>query len=251
MWFDLPEHILLLWLSWLMIASGAFVMVTLMLGTRAVYGRYTVESALVIPARLAWAVQEFPSFALPLYYITGSQATPGTIVLLAFLIHYFNRTFIYPLQIKSGNGTPWYICASATVFCTWNGYLQGSYHSQYYHPGGFFTHPSTYLGIIVFAFGMYINMQSDSILRNLRKPGETGYKIPYGGMFEYVSGANFFGEIVEWAGYAILSGSLPATAFAIFTICNIGPRAIHHHRWYLNKFPDYPKNRKAIIPFLL
>ncbi|EYC20214.1 hypothetical protein Y032_0022g511 [Ancylostoma ceylanicum] len=251
MLFNFPEHIILEWLSWLMIASGVFVMAALMLGIPAVYGRYTVKSALVIPARLAWAVQEFPSFALPLFYITGSQSVPGIIVLLAFLIHYLNRTFIYPFQIKSGNGTPWYICVSAIVFCTWNGYLQGSYHSQYYQSDGFFSRPLTYLGITVFATGMYINIWSDSILRNLRKPGETGYKIPYGGMFEYVSGANFFGEIVEWTGYAIVSGSLPATAFAIFTMCNIGPRAIHHHRWYLSKFPDYPKNRKAIIPFLL
>ncbi|KHJ76173.1 3-oxo-5-alpha-steroid 4-dehydrogenase [Oesophagostomum dentatum] len=98
---------------------------------------------------------------------------------------------------------------------------------------------------------MYINIQSDSILRNLRKPGETGYKIPRGGMFEYVSGANFFGEIIEWIGYSIVAGSLPAIAFAIFTASNIGPRAIHHHRWYHSKFPEYPKERKAIIPFLL
>ncbi|VDM71373.1 unnamed protein product [Strongylus vulgaris] len=70
-------------------------------------------------------------------------------------------------------------------------------------------------------------------------------------MFEYVSGANFLGEIIEWTGYAIASRSLPAIAFAIFTACNIGPRAIHHHQWYLNKFQDYPKERKALIPFLL
>lgn len=36
-----------------------------------------------------------------------------------------------------------------------------------------------------------------------------GYKIPYGGMFEYVSCANFFGEIVEWVGFAMASWSLP------------------------------------------
>lgn len=30
-----------------------------------------------------------------------------------------------------------------------------------------------------------------------------------GGMFQYVSGANFFGEILEWTGFAIASWSLP------------------------------------------
>lgn len=46
-----------------------------------------------------------------------------------------------------------------------------------------------------------------------------------GGMFEYVSGANFFGEIVEWAGFAIAAWSLPAAAFALFTFFNIGTLA--------------------------
>jgi hypothetical protein len=51
-----------------------------------------------------------------------------------------------------------------------------------------------------------------------------------GGAFEYVSGANFFGEIVEWTGYALASNTLAGYAFALFTVCNIGPRALAHHR---------------------
>ena len=51
-----------------------------------------------------------------------------------------------------------------------------------------------------------------------------------GGMFNYISGANFFGESVEWMGYALACWHLPAFAFAIFTVCNIGPRAFHHHK---------------------
>ena len=52
-------------------------------------------------------------------------------------------------------------------------------------------------------------------------------------MFTFVSGANFFGEIVEWSGFAVASGTLPAIAFALFTFCNIAPRAYHHHLSYL------------------
>lgn len=64
-------------------------------------------------------------------------------------------------------------------------------------------------------------------------------------------GANFFGEIVEWTGFAIASQAPVAFAFAFFTFCNIGPRALEHHRWYQNQFVDYPKNRKALIPFFM
>lgn len=52
-----------------------------------------------------------------------------------------------------------------------------------------------------------------------------------GGMFNYVSGANFFGEILEWWGFFVLCPSLPSLAFAVFTTCNIGPRALQHHRY--------------------
>ncbi|XP_008933929.1 PREDICTED: 3-oxo-5-alpha-steroid 4-dehydrogenase 1-like, partial [Merops nubicus] len=98
--------------------------------------------------------------------------------------------------------------------------------------------------------GMAINIHSDYILRNLRKPGETGYKIPRGGMFEYVSGANFFGEILEWFGFALACCTIESLAFALCTLFILGSRAKQHHQWYLEKFEDYPKCRKIVIPFV-
>lgn len=77
---------------------------------------------------------------------------------------------------------------------------------------------------------MYINITSDRILRNLRKDGSSGYRIPYGGLFQYVSGANYLGECIEWAGYALFARSLPSVAFAFFTVSNLGPRAVQHHK---------------------
>jgi len=56
-----------------------------------------------------------------------------------------------------------------------------------------------------------------------------------GGLFEYVSGANFLAESIEWTGYAICAWTLPALAFSVFTWANIAfGRAIHHHQ-YVNK----------------
>ena len=59
------------------------------------------------------------------------------------------------------------------------------------------------LGILLFIFGLIINLDSDRRLRGLRKKSESGYKIPFGGLFEYVSAANYFGEICEWWGFAL------------------------------------------------
>ena len=102
----------------------------------------------------------------------------------------------------------------------------------------------------IFLIGFFINNHSDSILINLRGPGETGYKIPRGGLYKYVSCPNYLGEFIEWLGFAIASASLASFAFFIWTLANLLPRAIQNHAWYLEKFEDYPKTRKRVIPFL-
>jgi hypothetical protein len=39
-------------------------------------------------------------------------------------------------------------------------------------------------------------------------------------------------------------------AFALFTACNLVPRALANHRWYQRRFPEYPPERKIILPFV-
>lgn len=113
-----------------------------------------------------------------------------------------------------------------------------------------FNTPHFMIGIALFGAGMFINMKSDTILINLRKPGETGYKIPKGFLFNYVSSPNLFGEIIEWAGFALMAWNLPALTFAVWTFANLVPRAKNHHDWYLSKFSDYPEERKIVFPFV-
>lgn len=92
--------------------------------------------------------------------------------------------------------------------------------------------------------GAYINIRSDDILIRLRKPGESGYKIPQGFLFRYVSSPNLLGEMIEWVGFAILCWNLPALSFAIWTVCNLGPRAIHHHQWCRKTWRVIPPTAK-------
>ena len=77
-----------------------------------------------------------------------------------------------------------------------------------------------------------------------------GYQIPFGGMYELISCPNYLGETIEWIGYAITTGSMAGKAFAFYTFANLAPRAQQHHQWYQQKFPDYPVNRKAYIPYI-
>ncbi|XP_037663464.1 3-oxo-5-alpha-steroid 4-dehydrogenase 2 [Choloepus didactylus] len=207
-----------------------------------------------LPARAAWFLQELPSFVVPAGVIAQQLrapfGAPGTVLLGLFCAHYFHRTFIYSMLTK-GRPFPVIFLFRGIVFCFGNGFLQ-SYYLIYCaeYPDDWFKDVRFILGVFLFIVGMGINIQSDSILRQLRKPGEVIYRIPQGGLFTYVSGANFLGEIVEWFGFALATWSLPALAFAFFSLCFLGLRAFHHHRFYLKMFKDYPKSRKVLIPFI-
>lgn len=109
-----------------------------------------------------------------------------------------------------------------------------------------------FIGSALFIIGLWINIDSDNRLLKLRKnkDNDGGYKVPQGeyemlklinnehkntnlfllgGFFEYVSAANYFGECLEWTGFALAAWNISASAFAWFTWSNIGPRAYHHH----------------------
>ncbi len=66
-----------------------------------------------------------------------------------------------------------------------------------------------------------------------------------------LSCSNHLGEIIEWTGYVIMCWNLAAVAFLAWTIANLIPRALSHHRWYKQHFGNYPARRKAVIPFVL
>ncbi|XP_048754965.2 3-oxo-5-alpha-steroid 4-dehydrogenase 1-like isoform X2 [Ostrea edulis] len=242
-----------------MVLWGLSNLVTLQF-TTAPYGRYTRSGwGYLLPSKLAWFVQELPSFVVPLLVLSRWRYEDLNIInnnnkvlIGCFLLHYFHRTFIFPLRIRGGKPVPMFPFLAAVFFCSVNGALQTCglllEKAEIRH---WLQQARFYTGIGIFFTGMYINVRSDILLTRLRGKKERAYQTPKGFLFEYVSGANFLGEILEWGGFAVACNNLPSAAFAIFTCCNIGPRAFHHHRFYREKFDDYPENRKALIPFLL
>ena len=176
------------------------------------------------------------------------------VFLVLWEVHYLQRSFVYPFLIRNRQTRmPLVIVAMAMVFTTWNSYLNSRFlfHFSAGYSPEWLTDPRFLLGVTLFVAGLAINWHSDWILRRLRRPGEKTYQIPRGGFFRYVSCANYFGETVEWAGWALATWSLPGLGFAIWTVANLGPRARSHHLWYRSHFADYPKNRRAYIPFLV
>ena len=222
------------------------------------YGRHARQGwGFTIDTRLLWVLMESPAvFGFLAFYLLSARAwEPMPLILLAiWQSHYIHRTLIYPFQMRaSKKQTPFAIAGMAIVFNLANAYLNastlGSKEAGY--TLAWLADPRFLLGVTLFAIGYFINRQSDAILRSLRQPGETAYKIPHGGLYRWISCPNYFGECLLWGGWALATWSLAGLAFFLFTAANLLPRALSHHQWYKSQFPDYPSERKAVIPFVL
>jgi 3-oxo-5-alpha-steroid 4-dehydrogenase 1 len=222
------------------------------------YGRHTSEGwGPMIPNQIGWMLMEgFAPVFISFWFWTGTLPKTNASYFFygLYMLHYIYRSYIFPFRTQTkGKKMPLVITGSAILFNVCNtfilGFFLGNIGGNY--PDGYFTSLPFITGMLVFIGGVYINIHSDNMLIKLRAPGEIGYKIPHGFLFELVSCPNLFGEIIEWTGFAIMIGGLPAWSFPIWTFINLVPRALDHHKWYLQKFPDYPKERKAVIPFIL
>lgn len=243
--------------TWIWIAVAVVTFFYLLFFQTAPYGRHTSSSwGPSISNRFGWFLMEIPALVLFLYFFISNTLYLNNVVLVFVLfwsIHYMNRAIIFPLRIKTtGKKMPVLIVLSAIFFNTVNTYLIAVYLAQYpeQYNQEWMSSWQFILGALLFIIGFGINQYSDYLLINLRSPGETNYKIPNGFLFRFVSCPNLLGELIEWLGFAVMTWCLPSWSFFIWTFANLVPRAIDHHKWYLKKFENYPKNRKAIFPFI-
>lgn len=209
--------------------------------------------------KTGWVLMELPAFAgmLLIWVLSDRRAETGAAVCAAlFELHYFQRTFIFPLLMRGKSRMPIAIMLCGVIFNLINAYLLGGW---LFHlaPEGMYTAKwlcswQFICGSVVFFTGMSINLHSDRTVRRLRKPGDTRHYIPRGGMFRYVTSANYLGELTEWAGYALLTWSLAGLVFLFWTFANLAPRARKIHERYLNEFGDEYRSlrRRYLLPFI-
>ncbi|MBL7062133.1 MAG: DUF1295 domain-containing protein [Dehalococcoidia bacterium] len=242
----------ILLVGWFVLAVAIFVALFYVV---APYGRHLRSNwGPTIKDRLGWIIMEAPaSLVFIICFVVGTNS--GTLTALVFLVlweaHYIQRAFIYPFSRRTGVSNMSLVVVSLGIlFNAANAYLNGRYVFTF--SGGYtnewLASPQFIGGLVLFLTGFIINRRADHILRNLRKPDESGYKIPYGGLYRWISCPNYFGEIITWIGWAVATWSLPGLAFAVWTIANLVPRARAHHIWYREHFSDYPTERKALMP---
>lgn len=212
---------------------------------------------LTLPSPLAWLLFESPqlfAFAVTFWLLAGPPSTTALLLFILWQTHYLYRGFIYPLRRNDkGKRFPLMNVVFGLLFNLMNGYANGYAvsHAAHLASNDWLTTPWFIIGLLIAGAGWWINFDADNRLIALRSDGSTGYRIPQGGAFRYVSAANYFGEILLWSGWALMTLTWAGLVFVLFTLANLVPRAIISHRWYREKFPDYPAERRAIIPYLL
>jgi hypothetical protein len=246
------------WATWLEIGLAPLTCLLLIYIT-APYGRHFRPGwGPTLNDRIGWVLMELPTvaFFVPIFFAGDHCAELVPLVFLGFwLSHYLYRTFIFPFRIRSSKKRMVVvIVVLGATFNALNAYINSR---QLSHFGNYdlswLMDPRFVVGAVTFVIGMVINRRADQTLLKLRDDaGETGdYKIPYGGLYRYISCPNYLGEVIQWTGFAVFTWSLPGFAFALYTAANVGPRAFANHAWYRKQFRDYPAERRAIIPFLL
>lgn len=106
-----------------------------------------------------------------------------------------------------------------------------------------------WIGIVFFIVGEAGNLYHHKLLANLRKD-EGGYKIPRGGWFEYATCPHYFFELMTWLGLVLLSRHLFTVLVFISMLGYLTARSIKTRRWYRQRFPEFPSDRKRMIPFV-
>jgi protein-S-isoprenylcysteine O-methyltransferase Ste14 len=246
-WRALYEAVLPVWIGLAGVVAVALSFVP------APYGRYAGRApGPTLSARTGWLLMEAPAvLVFAGIWLAGRQRTaPANLLFLAlWMSHYVDRALLFPWRIPAAaHRIPSAVVAlgflfnvvNASLNAGWLFALSGGY------PDSWLGEPRCLAGVALFAAGWLVNRGADAELARLRASG--GYGIPRGALYRWISCPNYLGEIAIWCGWALATWSRPGLAFALWTVANLAPRARRHHQWYRARFPDYPKERRALLP---
>lgn len=257
MFYDLPGDNLNLYMQNGILISSILTFISLFF-IPAHYGKFYDEkkSLFAVSNRIGWFIEEVPNVLITLYYLfnymNNDKVNYINILMISFFfVHYLHRTFIFPFKIANTKKMPFEILIMGCLFCTINALMQTrSVFLFCNYSWETLNIPMFFIGLCLFFLGMYINIYHDYLMISMKK-NSNGYIIPHGFLFTYISCPNYLGEIIEWIGFAMITQTFSGLTFPIFTFSNLFPRAIQSHKWYKSKFENYPKNRKAIIPYVI
>lgn len=256
---------------WLTVELALVVSTMFGIFMEAPYGKHASETlgSVQLSPRFGWWLMELPATVsfLATWFLTPAGA-PYSITSYIFAaiwcVHYSNRGWFFPLSIRvaKDSTTSFNLTVSliGAIFTALHGHLNARMFRSLgeHYTVGWLTDPRFLVGLVVYELGFWTTVHSEYVMRVLRpkdgvvRDGQR-YKIPRGGMFEFVTSAQYLGELMAWAGFACMTWSLPGLAVFVISCFNLIPRAFTNHTWYQQKFgDDYKKLRRTrLIPFIL
>lgn len=193
----------------------------------------------------------FPAFvaAATSLALMQDEGRRFTLVTSAIAVHFFKRLFEVLFIHKYSGSMPMdtAIFISGSYFL----YVVAVAYSQHLSAG--FPEPMIdlkYAGTVMFLVGIIGNFYHHYLLSKLRKEGEKQYKIPYGGLFNLVICPHYLFEILGFIGISCISQTVFALSFTVGSTSYLIGRSYATRKWYLSKFEDFPKDVKAIIPYV-
>ena len=193
-------------IPWTILGLFTFI---ILLKVSAPYGKFTSDSwGPSMSFKWGWMIQEIVSpIIFSIFFLCSGVHDKGIawIFFIIWNVHYFNRSVLFPLRQKQTARCPVAIVLSAVFFNIINGFTNGyflGYLAQY--DFNYIYSLQFIIGLIVLLLGVVINVKSDNILIGIKKK-HNDYQIPNGFMYKYISCPNYFGEIIEWIGFYIMT----------------------------------------------
>lgn len=219
------------------------------------YGRFATASwGPTLPIRVGWLVMEAP--ALPVFWgvllASPQRDTPLALAGAAiWTVHYLNRSLAFPLLMRArpDGRMAWavaasgfaVVCVHAWLYATWLGQLAPDPTLG----------PRFVLGAAMWGVGFALIVDTERRLRQLRRDADAPrYQIPRGGGFAWVSSPHYLGELLAFTGLMVALACPGGAVVLALTVANLVGRAAATHAWYHATFPDYPPERRALLPYL-
>uniref|UniRef100_T1J5Q0 very-long-chain enoyl-CoA reductase n=1 Tax=Strigamia maritima TaxID=126957 RepID=T1J5Q0_STRMM len=157
-------------------------------------------------------------------------------------VHRFSHSTMPILNIFKNSAYYWGFAAYVAYYIN---------HPLYTAPGCYWHIYSALAAFVVCELG---NFSVHIALRNLRPPGTKVRKIPQSTgnpltfLFNFVSCPNYTYESGSWLAFTVMtqSGFFALAGFYQMTLWALGK-----HRNYKKEFSNYPKKRRAIVPFVI
>lgn len=158
-------------------------------------------------------------------------------------VHRFSNATMPIIRVPLNCGHYWILLGVAV------GYFV--FHPQYTSPWRADQPLVPYLLATAMMLFEFLNFQTHLVLRSLRPRGTKARGIPNGWGFQMVSCANYWWETLAWLCFCLLVQCATGWFFLFVAFAQMVDWALKRHRNYRKQFDNYPRNRQAIVPFIL